>query len=125
MAAPIRNLSSLSSSLSKPTNPSFSLPKPSFTLRSNQFPCFVLQNPWNTEKSRTLNKKKPGVRKNGEIFRWFTETKNQGRRAMGLRGLEVRETWFWGRERERWACGFEREEEGKRDSVGVGSHERR
>ena len=26
--------------------------------------------------------------------------KNQGRRAMGLRGLEVRETWFWRRERE-------------------------
>uniref|UniRef100_A0A2N9GXD0 Polygalacturonase n=1 Tax=Fagus sylvatica TaxID=28930 RepID=A0A2N9GXD0_FAGSY len=34
---------------------------------------------------------------------------------MGLQ-LEVRETWFWRRERERWVCGFEREEEGKRDS---------
>ena len=48
-----------------------------------------------------MNKKKLGVRKNGEIFRRFTETKNQGRRAMGLRELEVRETWFWRRERER------------------------
>ena len=65
------------------------------------------------------------MRKNGEIFRWFTKTKNQGRRAMGLRGLEVRKTWFWRRERERWVCGFEREEEGKRDSVGVGRHGRR
>ncbi len=41
------------------------------------------------------------MRKNGEIFRWFTEAKNQGRIAMGLRGLKVRETWFWRRERER------------------------
>jgi hypothetical protein len=40
------------------------------------------------------------VRKNGEIFRWFTETKNQGRRAMGLRELEVRKHGFGG-ERER------------------------
>jgi hypothetical protein len=61
---------------------------------------FCFPNPWNTEKLRTLNKKKLGVRKNGEIFKWFIETKNQGRRAMGLRGLEVRETWFWRRERE-------------------------
>ena len=31
------------------------------------------------------------------------------------------------REREMclWVCGFEKEEEGKRDSVGVGSHGRR
>ena len=57
------SLPSLSSSFLKPTNPSLSLPKPSFPLKSNQFPCFVLQNPWNTEKLRTLNKKKLGVGK--------------------------------------------------------------
>ena len=51
------------------------------------------------------------MRKNGEVLRWFSETVNQDRRAMGLR--------------ERWACGFVGLIEGKRDLVGVGSHGRR
>ena len=58
------------------------------------------------EYGRILNKKKLGVRKNGEVLRWYTETVNQGKRAMGLRerdgfvglrerkmGREIR--WVW------------------------------
>ena len=56
------------------------------------------------------------MRKNGEVLKWFTETKNQGRRAIGLRGHDVREWCFWRGERERDGfVGFEREEEGKRN----------
>ena len=38
-----------------------------------------------------IEQKKLGVRKNGEVLKWFKETKNQGRRAIGLRGHEVKE----------------------------------
>ena len=46
-----------------------------------------------------MNKKKLGVRKMVKFLSGLQRQKNQGRRAMGLQGLEVRERWFWRRER--------------------------
>ena len=48
-----------------------------------------------------MNKKKLGVRKMMKFLSGLQRQKNQGRRAMGLQGLEVRERWFWRRKRER------------------------